>query len=143
MNIHNDEHGFTLIELLIVVAILGVITAVAVPNYVNYLYTSKISADISTARQLAQSAYMYCDTQKVTEIPSDFAKKELDIYQSPKSGAVGSEYSFHYDSANHTVIVSFNAAKENAGKYEGYYEVTAYGNIPHPVIGGMNQTPEN
>lgn len=142
MNMH-DEHGFTLIELLIVVAILGVITAVAVPNYVNYLYTSKISADISTARQLAQSAYMYCDTRKTTEIPSDFAKNELDMHQSPTSGSAGSEYSYVYDTANHTVIVSFNASKEKAGKYEGYYEVTAYGNIPHPVIGGMNRSAGN
>jgi prepilin-type N-terminal cleavage/methylation domain-containing protein len=40
----NSEQGFTLTELLIVVAILGILVAVVLPNFVGLLSTSKSSA---------------------------------------------------------------------------------------------------
>ena len=46
---HRRQHGFTLIELMIVVAIVGILAAVAVPAYQDYLARSRVSEGLALA----------------------------------------------------------------------------------------------
>ena len=68
-----DSKGFTLIELLIVVAIIGVVSAIAVPNLLNALDRGKQKRSMSDLRALAVAIETYGIDHPGYPVASDVA----------------------------------------------------------------------
>ena len=70
--IKRDKGGFTLIELMIVIAIIGILAAIAIPQFSAYRTRSFNAAAVSDLRNAmgAQEAY-HVDTQEYANAASD------------------------------------------------------------------------
>lgn len=91
--------GFTLIELMIVVAILGILSAIAYPSYVEYVNESRRSEARSNLLELAQFMERYhAANGRYVTTSGGSTPPALPFTQSPKDG--GSKfYTLSVDSA--------------------------------------------
>lgn len=61
------QKGFTLIELMIVVAIIGILAAIAIPQYQNYIAKSQVSRVVAETGSL-KTAYETCLNDGQTDV---------------------------------------------------------------------------
>lgn len=88
--INKKNKGFTLIEMVVVMAIIAVLIAIAVPQVLRLINKSKVTADLSSAKAIATQIQQYMAdgaNVKLTDAPiSDDAKLESYIKQRINGG---------------------------------------------------------
>lgn len=99
----NTQKGFTLIELMIVVAIIGILAAVAIPAYQDYTKRAKVTEGISLAAAAKTT---------VVENAASAAKYDLG-YSAPT--ATTNVKSVGINNANGQITITYAAPVQNDG----------------------------
>ena len=96
------QKGFTLIELMIVVAIVGILAAIAIPAYQDYMVRAKVSEGIGAVDQLRASV-------------SDFYATQAHM---PQSGSIGNT---NVDQAKYISVINYAYVSATQGTLTAVY----------------------
>lgn len=121
-----NKKGFTLVELIVVMAVLAIISAIAVPRFLGVQKQAKLDADYATGAMIAKAAELY--EAKVDDVPESITANVL----------LGAGYingiEFKSDEFNtytaETINIKFGNGVVNV--YAGLEEATALALYPRP-----------
>jgi type IV pilus assembly protein PilA len=128
MRIRKDTKGFTLIELLIVVAIIGILAAIAIPAYSGYTKKAKVGGIVHTMGAIKNALVAYytessaapASSLTASSTPSLKAALGIDVVEqystfavAANTGAITATASIDLGGANKTITLTPDASFKN------------------------------
>ena len=109
-NNNRYQSAFTLVEIMIVVAIIGLLAAIAIPNFVKARNNSQKNACIANLKQIANAKATWAMEQKKnnndTPNPSDIYGATAYIRTEPKCPATDTSYDIKQVDQNATCVIA-------------------------------------
>jgi prepilin-type N-terminal cleavage/methylation domain-containing protein len=97
----SNKSGFTLVEIMIVVAIIGLLAAIAIPNFVKARTTSQMNACINNLRQIAGATQQWALESKASpNDPVTYANIQPYLKSAvtcPSGGATATNFATSYE----------------------------------------------
>jgi|SRR5581483_5428657 type IV pilus assembly protein PilA len=133
------QQGFTLIELMIVVAIIGILAAIAIPAYQDYVVRTQVSEGASLADGSKTAVGEFYN--QTNNLPSTNTSAGLAL-----STSIVGKYVSSVDASGGKIKVSYNQVDSNANIKSSqlvYSAITHAGSISWNCKGSANTTVAN
>ena len=125
LNAKKDQRGFTLIELMIVIAIIGILAAIAIPQFSAYRSRAFVAATKTDVKNAYTATQAY-----ISDKPEVLLSALAETCTGGATGNVGTANPFLRCSKGVTVTIAADGAITGAnGNLDGSYVLDANGNI--------------
>ncbi|RXE48606.1 pilin [Chromohalobacter israelensis] len=104
-----QQRGFTLIELMIVVAIIGILAAIAIPQYQNYVARSEVSSALATLKSLQTPAELAVQEGDTPSAASDLGLSDSAVQNGEITSVTG------FDTDTPSIVFTF----DDEGNFQG------------------------
>ncbi len=125
-----NKKGFTLIELLIVVAIIGIVAAIAIPNLLTAIQKSKQKATMGDMKTIGTAVESYMTDNYIAPTALTGAGfggasiRAFHIKKFPASDAWGGQWGYDRDSTNRDIYSIGSGGRDNSDP-TGSFALTA------------------